>query len=95
MLLEHDGQQRCPARDLGAIPAPVIDLARADAGEAGEGGLADVDGDQECGKLIAGGLEHSLLYRTQFHIGRNFGPTLEILTRDNPALQRPMDFCLD
>jgi hypothetical protein len=45
--------------------------------------------------LIAGGLEHSLLYRTQFHIGRNFGPTLEILTRDNPALQRPMDFCLD
>jgi hypothetical protein len=41
VLLKRDGQHRHPAREFGAAPAPVIDLAWADTAEAGKDGLAD------------------------------------------------------
>jgi hypothetical protein len=67
-LLQDRGDRDRPGRCGGATAGPVVDLARRVAGEACEGGLADVGaGEQGRRTRCAGALSRRPSYRIHFH----------------------------
>jgi hypothetical protein len=74
-VLQDRGERDRPVRHCGASATPVVDLACGDAGEPGEGGLADAGVGEQGGELGVQERSHGALwYGTHFHHGSRLQP---------------------
>ncbi len=91
-LLRDRGERDRPARNCGASAAPVVDLACGDAGEPGEGALADVGAGEPGGKRGVQERSHGALGMELTSIARPETPVGRRSRRDNIGYRAEWNF---